>query len=282
MDLIIEVNDFKWGVAYAGALASSVSKINGQVNKQHNVNIGIRSSNPALAPVVEAFPAPKTGTVIHPPSEEQWPHFDKLMAAYRAEELKMVHGIATNLDEMTYPLQLQDLASVHLQTLGVACNGGFWYPKIPASKLKDVEYCHALVEKADLIPIAQEFLKGMNITDPKIVAVDEDSLDMREVIQIVNLPELKVIVLEPGSDITWLCKAYYGSYDDLKNLPAICMVYNTPPNPRTMLMWAQVLPLHSSMDVSPAADLGRSWMIRKQFDFDFFKFVKERAKNAVT
>lgn len=264
------VQDPRWAIVLAGAIASSRENNYKQMNKHFTVSFD--TSNTLIAHMAKYFEEKPLGAKDYAmPTEKHYPEIDKYQAAMHAKNLFENHGIKQ--DPIVMPLYLQHLASNSLLlTHGIASKAGYFMPKPNRKRLLDAPDCNVLVQHESMKDVGTQFARGLGIENPTIlVASDYDDLTAAMIYFKSNL-----LVTKPDHFLQYVARAQYLGFDSLSdNKPVLSVLdQTTQQDNRYLVSWNAQIPVFLHEPSDSIFSKGNAWRIRSTFQFDHRRFYK--------
>jgi len=271
--LLLETDDLVWGCCFAGCVKTGLKLITNSP-----FHFSLNSNKPELQKLAEHLDpfSSNMQKIVLPTTEEEFLALDLVNSKKVNYELYMSHGIpmdANNIETLGY----NGLAStILLKDFGILSQVDCWYPKYSRKEsIADTDF-NMIIETESYRIIAEKFIEGFELT-PKILNIE--SLSVPEQIKFLNYPGLKGFVVHGGSELLYIAKSYYGSYDNICNTFATILIHNNKPVNlrRAANIWGACVP-HEESDMETIGLKGKRRKIQEECRFDHHVYFKKLAK----
>lgn len=272
MHINFKTDDIRWAVTYAGALNDAMDPKYSGINAK--VTISFESDNELVKYLAQSF-NPKPADCIE--------HEDLLLSDYNAidqfahmqqvKSLRDEHGVITEK-----PMQLQNIQGLASYQLllkyKLANKPGFFFPPVGKPERSATILCGS----RDLEAICIAFAEGLGEKNPTIIYKDEVS--ELEFVKI-GFKGCRAIIVDGMDPMLYVFRAFYRGVDTLRlNTPILPIIDEEKMDERAVCFWAGTIPpVPRNVPLEMVTRRAESWEVRRKYDFNYHKFLKEYIAN---
>jgi hypothetical protein len=274
MKILINTEDLRWAICYAGALMSANEKSKKQINPKFE--FGFIPTTPEIKLIADCFPKLDV-TPFETPTDFNL--IDEFATSVHKFEMENTHGIKL-ADDFKSKLGINNIANTSLlKEFGLKGESGYWFPKLSNTQAGQ-DTCDGLVTKEEYKILAYHFLTGRGIKNPDIRVIPE--IGLYKSIQLIN-NGINVCAAEPSDTILYVLQSYYTNYDEIYKFPPVLSVITKDfdVNDRFILNWSSCIPVYPTDDLKLFEERGNAWQVRVKYKFDHHAYQKAKAKGEV-
>ena len=266
----IDTDDVWWACALAAGVESAKANPNNPP-----IRVGFSTNNPLLKPFVDYYgkPLPNFIKVSIPENELQMLELDRILSKKIQVEVNEVHGIITDelLDVQFAPISELSTALLLIQ-YGLISGGGMFYPEqVGFSKKRNIK---AVCEKEEYAEFINRFLDEE--TEPYILDPNDE-----ESVKALFTSTVECVAVGSHSPFLPILKSMYKGFDRIHEVYPVLQIVEDASKlePRRFLEWSACLLIPYECDKKVLSEMGQAWRLRKQYDFDFIRYLKESRKS---